>query len=44
MIVVENGSSESQRLGEDFVTSFGPEFIYVDMDEAAAKPSPVTGR
>ncbi len=41
VIVVENGSSESQRLGEEFVTSFGPEFIYVDMDDAA-KPSPVS--
>lgn len=39
VIVVENGSSESQKLGKEFVTSFGPEFVYLDMGEAAA-PSP----
>ena len=36
VIVVENGSSESQKLGKEFVASFGPEFIYLDMGEAAA--------
>ena len=30
-IVVENGSAPDQRLGEDFVRSFGPEFRYLDL-------------
>jgi cephalosporin hydroxylase len=40
VIVVENGSDESQRLGEQFVTSFGREFVYLHMGEEAM-PSPV---
>ena len=39
VIVVENGSSAEQRLGEDFVSSFGPEFRYLDLGDDA-KPSP----
>ena len=39
VIVVENGSSDDQRLGEDFVRGFGPEFRYLDLG-ADAKPSP----
>ena len=39
VIVVENGSAEDQRLGEDFVRGFGPEFRYLDLG-ADAKPSP----
>ena len=40
VIVVENGSEPKQRLGEEFVRSFGREFRYVDLGEDAA-PSPV---
>ncbi|GIU89466.1 MAG: hypothetical protein KatS3mg010_0565 [Acidimicrobiia bacterium] len=40
VIVVENGSHEEQRLGEDFVESFGAEFRYIDLG-ADARPSPV---
>jgi|GEM_PF-274077 len=40
VIVVENGSDEDQRLGEDFVCGFGPEFRYIDLGEHA-HPSPV---
>ena len=40
VIAVENGSAEEQRLGEEFVTSFGPEFRYIDMGDDAP-PSPV---
>ena len=39
VIVVENGSSHEQKLGEDFVHSFGPQFRYVDLAEDAT-PSP----
>jgi cephalosporin hydroxylase len=39
VIVVENGSKPEQRLGEEFVRSFGPEFRYVDLGEDAV-PSP----
>lgn len=39
VIVVENGSSADQRLGQEFVESFGPEFRYLDLGEAAL-PSP----
>ena len=39
VIVVENGSDEDQRLGEEFVRSFGPEFRYLDLGEDAT-PSP----
>jgi cephalosporin hydroxylase len=40
VVVVENGSSEAERLGEEYVRGFGPEFRYIDMGEAAT-PSPV---
>lgn len=40
VIVVENGSTPEERLGEDFVRSFGPEFRYIDL-AGAASPSPV---
>lgn len=40
VIVVENGSSPEQRLGEEYVRGFGSEFRYVDLADAAA-PSPV---
>jgi cephalosporin hydroxylase/glycosyltransferase involved in cell wall biosynthesis len=39
VIVVENGSSPDQLLGEAFVRSFGPEFRYIDLGEDAT-PSP----
>ena len=39
VIVVENGSDPEQRLGEEFVRSFGPEFRYIDLGEDAT-PSP----
>jgi cephalosporin hydroxylase len=39
VIVVENGSGPAQRLGEDFVRTFGPEFRYIDLGQDAA-PSP----
>ena len=39
VVVVENGSDEDQRLGEDFVRSFGPEFRYLDLG-AESRPSP----
>jgi cephalosporin hydroxylase len=39
VIVVENGSEPEQRLGEEFVRSFGSEFRYIDLGEDAL-PSP----
>jgi cephalosporin hydroxylase len=39
VIVVENGSEPEQRLGEEFVRSFGGEFRYVDLTDDAT-PSP----
>jgi cephalosporin hydroxylase len=39
VIAVENGSSEDQKLGEEFVREFGPEFRYLDLGEEAT-PSP----
>ena len=39
VIVVENGSDDDQRLGEEFVSSFGPEFRYLDLGDDAT-PSP----
>ncbi len=39
VIVVENGSSPEQRLGEEHVRSFGPEFRYLDLG-GEATPSP----
>ena len=40
VIVVENGSSPGQELGEEAVAAFGDEFRYLDLG-AAAGPSPV---
>ena len=40
VIAVENGSADDQRLGEEFVKSFGPEFRYIDLGDEA-RPSPV---
>ena len=40
VIVLENGSDQDQKLGDDFVRGFGPEFRYVDL-EGEATPSPV---
>jgi cephalosporin hydroxylase len=39
VVVVENGSESAQRLGEEFVRSFGREFRYIDLGHDAA-PSP----
>jgi cephalosporin hydroxylase len=39
VIAVDNGSKPNQRLTEEFVRSFGPEFRYVEMGPDAA-PSP----
>ncbi len=39
VVVVENGSDHDQKLGADFVESFGPEFRYADLG-SDAKPSP----
>jgi cephalosporin hydroxylase len=39
VIVVENGSDPEQRLGEEFVRSFGEEFRYIDLGDGAS-PSP----
>ncbi|MGH9025873.1 MAG: CmcI family methyltransferase [Acidimicrobiia bacterium] len=39
VIVVENGSVDSEKLGDGFVRSFGPEFRYLDLGEQAT-PSP----
>jgi cephalosporin hydroxylase len=41
VIVVENGSTSDERLSEEFVRSFGPEFRYIDLGDDAP-PSPVT--
>ncbi len=41
VIVVENGSSDDQKLGEAFVRSFGAEFRYLDLGKGAS-PSPVS--
>lgn len=41
VVVVENGSDAEQRLGEEMVRSFGPEFRYLDLG-STADPSPVT--
>src|SRR5262249_49010379 len=39
VIAVDNGSRADQRLGDDYVRSFGPEFRYLDLG-ADASPSP----
>lgn len=40
VIVVENGSRKDQKIGEESVRSFGPEFRYLDLEEEAT-PTPV---
>jgi cephalosporin hydroxylase/predicted O-methyltransferase YrrM len=40
VIVVENGSNPTEKLGAEYVEGFGPEFRYVDLG-ADATPSPV---
>jgi len=40
VVVVENGSAPDQRLGEEYVQTFGPEFRYVDLADRAT-PTPV---
>ncbi len=40
VIAVENGSHVDQKLGPDFVSSFGPEFRYLDLGDEA-EPSPL---
>ena len=41
VIVVDNGSAPEQRLTQEFVTSFGPEFRLIDLGaEAASSPVP----
>lgn len=40
VVVVENGSHDEQKLGKDFVESFGAEFRYIDLG-TDARPSPV---
>jgi cephalosporin hydroxylase len=45
VIVVENGSEPEQRLGEEFVRSFGSEFRYIDLgDGVAPSPAPALNR
>jgi cephalosporin hydroxylase len=44
VIVVENGSDPDHRLGADLVESFGREFRYIDMDDAAPSPVPAINR
>lgn len=41
VIVVENGSDPEERVDEEFVRSFGPEFVYVDIGPDAS-PSPAS--
>jgi hypothetical protein len=41
VVVVENGSDPDQRLGEEFVRAFGPEFRYFDLGDDA-DPSPIS--
>jgi cephalosporin hydroxylase len=40
VIAVENGSEHDERLGDELVSSFGPEFRYIDVgDEATPSPA-----
>ncbi len=40
VVAIENGSDPDQKLGEEFVRSFGPEFRYIDLaDEATPSPA-----
>ena len=45
VVVVENGSDPDQRLAEEFVSSFGPEFRFIDLGDrgravAGVRPEP----
>ena len=40
VIVIDNGSAPEQRLGEEFVASFGPEFRYLDLGADATRRRP----
>ena len=45
VLVIENGSRPDQRLGAEYVRSFGPEFRYIDMGEGApSSPVPALNR
>jgi cephalosporin hydroxylase len=45
VIAIDNGSSPAQRLDEAFVTSFGPEFRFLDMgDDAPGSPTVALNR
>jgi cephalosporin hydroxylase/predicted O-methyltransferase YrrM len=45
VIAVENGSDPGEQLGEEFVSSFGPEFRYIDLeDEGTASPAHALNR
>ena len=45
VVVVENGTGAEGRLGEEFVTSFGPEFRLLDLaEEASPSPAPAVNR
>jgi cephalosporin hydroxylase len=45
VIAVENGSAADQKLGEEFVRSFGAEFRYLDLDtEATPTPADALNR
>ena len=45
VIAIDNGSAADQRLDEDFVSQFGPEFRLVDMgDDATSSPVPALNR
>jgi cephalosporin hydroxylase len=45
VIAVDNGSEPSERLGEEFVASFGAEFRYIDLDdEGTPSPAPALNR
>ena len=45
VIVVENGSGRDERLGEELVRSFGPDFRYIDLgDEAMPSPAHALNR
>jgi cephalosporin hydroxylase len=45
VLVIENGSDDEQRLGEDFVRGFGPEFRYIDLGpQSTQSPAPALNR
>jgi len=45
IIALDNGSPQGERLDQSFVTSFGPEFRFIDMgDEAPGSPTAALNR